>query len=113
MGFMKRHSDYHVNCNYTSAKLTQLDGRARGDDVIGNLTVSKLLASRYVSLPLLRRFIKPAPDCKLGKRFLPPCVVFVQSSKPRRVIGRTNKKWCHLVQLYILYINCVYKVFCI
>ena len=30
-----------LSCNYTSAKLAQFDGRARGDDVLGNLTVSK------------------------------------------------------------------------
>ena len=39
---MKRHSDYHVTI-YCAA-LTQFDGRARGDDVMGNLTVSKLRA---------------------------------------------------------------------
>ena len=44
VGFMKRHSDYHVNIY--SAALTQFDGRARGDDVMGNLTVSKLRASQ-------------------------------------------------------------------
>ena len=38
VGFMKRHSDYHV---LYSAELTQFDRRARGDDVMGNLTVSK------------------------------------------------------------------------
>ena len=27
-----------LSCNYTSAELTQFDGRARGDDVIGSLT---------------------------------------------------------------------------
>ena len=47
---MKRHSYYRVTkayrfwCNYTSAELTQFDGRARGDDVMGNLTVSLLRA---------------------------------------------------------------------
>ena len=41
MGFKKRHSDYHVL--YSAA---QFDGRARGDDVMGNLTVSKLRASQ-------------------------------------------------------------------
>ena len=41
VGFMKRHS-----CNYTSVELTQFDGRARGDDVMGNLTVIKLRASQ-------------------------------------------------------------------
>ena len=51
VGFMKRHSDYHATINYsyyyyTSAELTQFDGRARGDDVMGNLTVSKLRASQ-------------------------------------------------------------------
>ena len=35
-----------LSCNYTSAELTQFDGRARGDDVMGNLTVSKLRASQ-------------------------------------------------------------------
>ena len=30
-----------LSCNYTSAESTQFDGRARGDDVMGNLTVSK------------------------------------------------------------------------
>ena len=35
-----------LSCNYTSAELTQFDGRARGDDVLGNLTVSKLRASQ-------------------------------------------------------------------
>ena len=30
-----------LSCNYTSAALIQFDGRARGDDVMGNLTVSK------------------------------------------------------------------------
>ena len=30
-----------LSCNYTSGELTQFDGRARGDDVMGNLTVSK------------------------------------------------------------------------
>ena len=28
-----------LSCNYTSTELTQFDGRARGDDVMGNLTV--------------------------------------------------------------------------
>ena len=28
-----------LSCNYTSAELTQFDGRARGDEVMGNLTV--------------------------------------------------------------------------
>ena len=42
VGFMKQHSDY---CNYTSSALTRFDGRARGDDVMGNLTVSKLRAA--------------------------------------------------------------------
>ena len=44
----------------TSAELTQFDGRARGDDVMGNLTVSKLRASQvtvgisaYVTLQLM------------------------------------------------------------
>ena len=37
---MKRHGDYHVT------ELTQFDGRARGDDVMGNLSVSKLRASQ-------------------------------------------------------------------
>ena len=41
---MKRHSDYQVTI--TSAELTQFDGRARGDDVMGNLTVSLLRASQ-------------------------------------------------------------------
>ena len=41
---MKRQSDYHVDC--TSAELTQFDGRARGDGVMGNLTVSKLRAGQ-------------------------------------------------------------------
>ena len=35
-----------LSSNYTSAELTQFDGRARGDDVMGNLTVSKLRASQ-------------------------------------------------------------------
>ena len=35
-----------LSCDCTSAGLTQFDGRARGDDVIGNLTVSKLRASQ-------------------------------------------------------------------
>ena len=39
----RRHSDDH---NYTSAELTQFDGRARGDDVMENLTVSLLSASQ-------------------------------------------------------------------
>ena len=39
---MKRHSDYHVT---TSAELIQFDGRAHGDDVMENLTVSLLRAS--------------------------------------------------------------------
>ena len=30
-----------LSCNCTSAESTQFDGRARGDDVMGNLTVSK------------------------------------------------------------------------
>ena len=30
-----------LSCNYTIAELIQFDGRARGDDVMGNLTVSK------------------------------------------------------------------------
>ena len=30
-----------LSCNCTSAELIQFDGRARGDDVMGNLTVSK------------------------------------------------------------------------
>ena len=34
-----------LSCNY-SAELTQFDGRARGDDVIGNSTVSKLRTSQ-------------------------------------------------------------------
>ena len=38
---MKRHSDYHV-----TVELTQFDSRARGDDVLGNFTVSKLRASQ-------------------------------------------------------------------
>ena len=33
-----------LSCKYTSAELTQFDGRARGDDVMGNLTVSLLRA---------------------------------------------------------------------
>ena len=37
---------WSLSCNYTSAKLTQFDGRARGDDVMGNLTDSKLCASQ-------------------------------------------------------------------
>ena len=41
-----------------SAALTKFDGHARGDDVMGNVTVSKLRASQ---VSLLRRFIKPAP----------------------------------------------------
>ena len=41
---MKQHSDYHVT--NTSAELTKFDGRARGDDVMENLTVSKLSASQ-------------------------------------------------------------------
>ena len=41
VGFMKRHSDYHVTTVYTIAALIQFDGRARGDDVIGYFTVSK------------------------------------------------------------------------
>ena len=44
VGFMKRHSDYHVT--NTSGELTQFNGRARGDDVMGNLTVSLLRASQ-------------------------------------------------------------------
>ena len=59
---MKRHSDYHV----TIPALTQFDGRARGDDVTGNLTVSLLRASQVtvgmLAYRCLRRFIKPAPD---------------------------------------------------
>ena len=43
VGFMKRHSGYHVTMY--SAELTQFDGRARGYDLMGNLTVSKLRAS--------------------------------------------------------------------
>ena len=39
---MKRHSDYHV----IIPELIQFDGRARGDDVMGNLTVSLLRASQ-------------------------------------------------------------------
>ena len=35
-----------LSCNCTSAELTQFDGRASGDDVMGNLTVSKFRASR-------------------------------------------------------------------
>ena len=35
-----------LSCNYTSGELTQFDGRARGDDVMGNLTVSKWRASQ-------------------------------------------------------------------
>ena len=35
-----------LSCNCTSVALTQFDGRARGDDVTGNLTVSKLRASQ-------------------------------------------------------------------
>ena len=34
-----------LSCNYTSAELTQFDGRARDYDVMGNLTVSLLRAS--------------------------------------------------------------------
>ena len=33
-----------LSCNCTSAELTQFDGRARGDDVMGNMNVSKLVA---------------------------------------------------------------------
>ena len=35
-----------LSCNCTSAELTQFDGRARSDDVMGNLTVSKWRASQ-------------------------------------------------------------------
>ena len=35
-----------LSCNYTSAELTQFNGRARGDDVMGNLTVSLFRASQ-------------------------------------------------------------------
>ena len=30
-----------LSCNCTSAELIQFDGRARGDDVMGNFTVSR------------------------------------------------------------------------
>ena len=39
-------SDTGLSCNYTSAELTQFECRARGDDVMGNLTVSVLHASQ-------------------------------------------------------------------
>ena len=48
---MKRHSDYHV----TSAELTQFDGRARGDDVMENLTVSLLRVSQVTVGELANR----------------------------------------------------------
>ena len=35
-----------LSCNYTIAELTHFDGRARGNDVMGNLTVSKWRASQ-------------------------------------------------------------------
>ena len=35
-----------LSCNCTSAELTQFDGRAGGDDVMENLTVSLLRASQ-------------------------------------------------------------------
>ena len=34
------------SCNYTSAELTQFEGCARSDDVMGNLTVSLLRAGQ-------------------------------------------------------------------
>ena len=37
-----------LSCNYTSAELTQFDGRARGDDVTGNLTVSYRRLRRFI-----------------------------------------------------------------
>ena len=44
-----------LSCNYTSTELTQFDGRARGDDVIGNLTVSKLRAGQVTGVKLAYR----------------------------------------------------------
>ena len=35
-----------LSCNYTSAELTQFNGRACGHDVMGNLTVSQLRTSQ-------------------------------------------------------------------
>ena len=37
-----------LSCNCISAEFTQFDGRARGDDVMGNLTVTKLRASQVI-----------------------------------------------------------------
>ena len=51
---MKRHSDYRVTIY--SVELTQFDGRARGDDVIGNLTVAKLRASQVTVGKLAYRY---------------------------------------------------------
>ena len=49
----------------TSAELTQFDGCTRGDNVMGNLTVSLLRTSQVtvgmLAYRCLRRFIKPAP----------------------------------------------------
>ena len=45
---LKRHvcgfyeATQRLSCNCTSAELTQFDGRARGDNAMGTLTVSKL-----------------------------------------------------------------------
>ena len=45
-----------LSCNYISVELTQFDGRARGDDVMGNLTVSLLRASQVTVGKLAYRF---------------------------------------------------------
>ena len=48
-----------LSCNCTSAELTQFDGRARGDDVMANLTVSLLRASQVTVGKLAYRCTAP------------------------------------------------------
>ena len=48
-----------LSCNYTSAELTQFDGRARGDDVMANLTVSLLRVSQVTVGKLAYRCTAP------------------------------------------------------
>ena len=59
---------YEATQRLSCAELAQFDGRARGDNVMGNFTVSKLRASQVTTAAApIRKLALCASECTVGK----------------------------------------------